>query len=348
MTHVLLLRTPEGGVSASGGGGVGDGKNGSKDPYEAQLAPATSVAVYETVQTLNELQWILETGPGFHGYCGVVVTSKRSVDAWAAAAKDVPAPVDERAHWTNVPFYVVGAATASAVRDLRTTLADATHLVPTEVLGAEEAGTGEKLAHFILEHLAQARAKEDASTSLSTSASTSDTYLNGSSPSIDKLVVSPEAAAWSRSRRGSRPRRPTKLLFLTGDKTRDALPTILTADGSVELDSVQVYAAKPAPGFATELQVAVKAQPKVKTWWITFFAPSSADYALPYLREHFTLPDSTQQKQKWRKKGPPAAKIAAIGPTTAAHVCDTLKLHVAAIAAKPGPEELAAAIKNAK
>ena len=68
--------------SASAGGG---------DPYETQIARvpgagATSVPVYETVQTLDELQWILETGPGFHGYQGVIVTSKRAVDAWRWAS----------------------------------------------------------------------------------------------------------------------------------------------------------------------------------------------------------------------------------------------------------------------
>ena len=97
----------------------------------------------------------------------------------------------------------------------------------------------------------------------------------------------------------------------------------------------------------------------VKSWWITFFAPSGADNALPFLRQHFTLPDggapSPPQAQPKRKastgkKGAPAlptAKIAVIGPTTASHVRDTLKLEVTAIATQPSPEALANAVKAA-
>lgn len=80
-TQVLLLRAP-----APDAGG--------KDPYEAQFASqnirATSVPVYETAFTdLHEVQWIIETGAGFHGYKGVVVTSARAVEAWAKAAENV-------------------------------------------------------------------------------------------------------------------------------------------------------------------------------------------------------------------------------------------------------------------
>lgn len=49
----------------------------------------TAVPVYETAYTLDELGWILETGPTFHGYSGVIATSQRAVEAWAEAAKTV-------------------------------------------------------------------------------------------------------------------------------------------------------------------------------------------------------------------------------------------------------------------
>lgn len=91
-THVLLLRAPKEDDDAPASAVT-------KDPYEAVLTPAlgsntnvTSVPVYETAHTLAELSWILETGPAFHGYKGVVVTSRRAVEAWVAAAKSVPMP----------------------------------------------------------------------------------------------------------------------------------------------------------------------------------------------------------------------------------------------------------------
>lgn len=94
MSHVLLLRAPSDGKADAGKSA------GGEDPYEKLLAPATSVPVYETQHTLEELQWILETGPAFHGYRGVIVTSKRAVDAWAAAAGTIPPPGDERGEYS--------------------------------------------------------------------------------------------------------------------------------------------------------------------------------------------------------------------------------------------------------
>lgn len=97
MSHVLLLRAPSDASTSTTAAAGGD-------PYETQLAQVagattTSIPVYETVLTLDELQWILETGPAFHGYKGVIVTSKRAVDAWAKAALNVPPPVDERGQY---------------------------------------------------------------------------------------------------------------------------------------------------------------------------------------------------------------------------------------------------------
>lgn len=76
MAHVILLRAPS-------------LENGD-DPYEKQFAAvgyqATSVPVLETAFTnLEELQWIIHSGPAFHGLTGVVITSGRAVDAWKQA-----------------------------------------------------------------------------------------------------------------------------------------------------------------------------------------------------------------------------------------------------------------------
>ena len=80
MNHVLLLRAPS--------------TDGQDDPYDSQfktLGPtwtATSIQVLDTKFTgLEELQWIIQTGPKFHGYRGVVLTSARSADAWKQAVE---------------------------------------------------------------------------------------------------------------------------------------------------------------------------------------------------------------------------------------------------------------------
>jgi uroporphyrinogen-III synthase len=50
--------------------------------------------------------------------------------------------------WSSLPFYVVGNATATPLRSLRD-IYDDSCLVPKDIRG--ESGTGERLAHFILE-----------------------------------------------------------------------------------------------------------------------------------------------------------------------------------------------------
>ena len=54
--------------------------------------------------------------------------------------------------WGNTPFYVVGEATASALREIHDAAGDFPS-VPKDIRGAAESGTGEKLAHFILRDL---------------------------------------------------------------------------------------------------------------------------------------------------------------------------------------------------
>ncbi|KAK0496489.1 tetrapyrrole biosynthesis, uroporphyrinogen III synthase [Armillaria luteobubalina] len=124
--------------------------------------------------------------------------------------------------------------------------------------------------------------------------------------------------------------RPTKLLYLTGDKNRDTLPSILGSAG-VFLYSLKVYETQGSSTFSQQLKKIVPMRPTMP-WWIVFFAPSAAEFVLPFLKEQFDL-DSV--------------KIAVIGPTTATFLRETLGLRVDAIPTKPSPEELMKAILNA-
>ena len=88
MNHVLLLRAPSSG--------------GQDDPYESQLRvlgadwTATSIQVLDTKFTgLEELQWIIHTGPKFHGYKGVILTSARSAYAWKQAVEMLVESADD-------------------------------------------------------------------------------------------------------------------------------------------------------------------------------------------------------------------------------------------------------------
>lgn len=84
---------------------------------------------------------------GSEAYAGVIMTSARSVEAWSTAQASLGASTSSANVPTpSVPFFVVGNPT-------RTNLARVPVPPPPElILGAEESGTGERLASFILRH----------------------------------------------------------------------------------------------------------------------------------------------------------------------------------------------------
>jgi uroporphyrinogen-III synthase len=89
-------------------------------------------------------------------------------------------------------------------------------------------------------------------------------------------------------------------------------------------------------------------------WWIAFFAPSSSQFAYPFLQKHFrftsiskddlspTLPASTSTSTQL-----PTARVAAIGRVTSTYLEEELKICVDVIATKPSPEALADVISSA-
>lgn len=129
-----------------------------------------------------------------------------------------------------------------------------------------------------------------------------------------------------------------KLLYLTGDKNRDTLPTILQ-NGGVQLQALQVYKTQGASGFPAGLRHALKSVPnRTNSWWIVYFAPSAADFVTPILKEHFQIPNIDDKSS--------STKVAAIGPTTSTFLRDELCIRVDVLSPKPNPESLASAIKE--
>lgn len=72
-----------------------------------------------------------------------------------------------------------------------------------------------------------------------------------------------------------------------------------------------------------------------------YFAPSSADFVTPVLRERFALPYLQENNTR-----PYMTRIAAIGPTTSTFLTDILKLRVDAVALKPSPDALVDAVDS--
>ncbi|GAA6024023.1 hypothetical protein JCM10207_004492 [Rhodosporidiobolus poonsookiae] len=238
-------------------------------------------------------------------YSGVVVTSARSVDAWAAAAASLspPSPPSSPTRTrtrTRIPFFVVGHGTRTALLERL----DPPHRpIEEDVLGAEESGTGEALARFIL----------------------------------DRFEADAQPGTADAGREGGAPKR---LLYLTGDKNRDVLPSLLSSSSTITLTPLQVYATAPVPTFPSDLAALLSAlstapDRPAEEVWLALFSPSSAVALLSALRDDGAKP-------------PPGLRIrfAAIGPTTRDFlVGEGVEVH--AVARTPDAEGLVKAIAEA-
>ncbi|KAJ4481004.1 tetrapyrrole biosynthesis, uroporphyrinogen III synthase [Lentinula aciculospora] len=136
-----------------------------------------------------------------------------------------------------------------------------------------------------------------------------------------------------------------RLLYLIGDKNRETLTKILN-EGQVDLLPLQVYETSGSSKFPVDLSEALKGRQRDAEIWITFFAPSAAEFVYPYLQAHFCF-RSIGTTQALIDDDRPLVRIAAIGPTTASFLRDKLHLHVDAIPAKPNPESLIEAMRVA-
>ena len=76
-------------------------------------------------------------------------------------------------------------------------------------------------------------------------------------------------------------------------------------------------------------------------WWVVFFAPSSAEFALPVLRGHLAFPPTISGEDGQKSR---FCNVAAIGPTTSTHVEEVCGVKVCAVAKKPTPEALGEAL----
>ena len=81
-------------------------------------------------------------------------------------------------------------------------------------------------------------------------------------------------------------------------------------------------------------------------WWIVYFAPSSGKHVSPILNKYFAIPPKDDGDSDSISIGKRRARLAAIGPTTAASLESELGLRIDVVAAKPTPEALAEGISS--
>ncbi|GLB44547.1 putative uroporphyrinogen-III synthase HemD [Lyophyllum shimeji] len=134
--------------------------------------------------------------------------------------------------------------------------------------------------------------------------------------------------------------KPKKLLYLTGDKNKDTVPSIL-GEAGIELLSLKVYETQGSRTFQRDLEHALGwASTELERWWIVHFAPSAAGFVTPILNNHFDFESAEPDTERSISR----PRVAAIGPVTAAFLRDELKIRVDATSSKPTPEDLLAAI----
>ncbi|CDO69959.1 hypothetical protein BN946_scf184836.g33 [Trametes cinnabarina] len=193
-TNVLLLRSPS--------------EDGGPDKYEeafrARGYRPVSVPVLETVhKNLAKLSEVVRRGEVLFDasedttYAGVIVTSGRACETWRTVVHDLSSSSSssEATHqapdWSTVPFYAVGAASASALFSIGTAYPSSSY-APRDIRGGAESGTAEKLAHFILSDLARTPSRESKTLLYLTGDKNRDTLpkiLNEGGLELDSLQV---------------------------------------------------------------------------------------------------------------------------------------------------------------
>ena len=90
-------------------------------------------------------------GGGSGGWCWCVAQTSMSHET--ICAKFLVCADKEGIGWSNTPFYVVGQSTASALHVIHASPHSASPYCPRDIRGSTESGTGDKLAHFIVNDL---------------------------------------------------------------------------------------------------------------------------------------------------------------------------------------------------
>ncbi|KAG6853422.1 hypothetical protein C0991_004535 [Blastosporella zonata] len=136
------------------------------------------------------------------------------------------------------------------------------------------------------------------------------------------------------------PVKPKGLLYLTGDKNRDTVPSMLR-DAGIDVRCLKVYETQESRTFERDLKQALgQANAAFHRWWIVHFAPSAAGSVTPILANHFNFKSANPHVESSIS----SPRVAAIGSVTAAFLCDELHIHVHVAPPKPTPQDLVSAI----
>lgn len=297
------------------------------------------------LQNLSPLaERILRAVEDKESYDGVIITSKRAVQAWIEACRQVAAIMQDRpdSHmeseriWATVPYYVVGPATAKSL----TSAPLAPMLQPREVIGASDTGTGSALAQCMAERFAAQKVQRTQRllylVGSKHSLSLQETLEELKAPvDLDELCVytTDKDTSFDYHCRLLSKELPRVDSVSTNNKILSSAPSRHRGLKLTELDAEETM---PPPVDIPLASSSHANDPAPK--WIVFFSPSGGDYALPDLRARNWVPGPDSESKDRMPK------IACIGPTTATWVRERFGMEPHAVASRPTPASLREAI----
>ncbi|KAE8553660.1 hypothetical protein EYB25_005042 [Talaromyces marneffei] len=239
-------------------------------------------------------------------YGGLIFTSQRAVEALGHILEhgDIPAEITTSTS-KDLILYTVGPATTRTLTPLRD------KFLPFATIYGDEAGTGENLAHLILNH-------------------------------YNKLYPATAEEGEDSSQKPG-------LLFLVGEQRRDIIPRTLmskTLDENqrINVDELVVYETTQMEGFETQFQDVVrKGEELLKNeqtpLWTVIFSPTGCDAVLRTLN----LLDNNNKDTNSSKR---RCRIVTIGPTTKDHLITKYGFEPDVVARRPTPEGIGEGIKE--
>lgn len=252
-------------------------------------------------------------------YGGLIFTSQRAVSAFSLAlsqALDTPSfPSSQRTRFSewSIPIYAVGPATTAAVKGVCAVYLPACE---SRVRG-EEAGTGEALAHIILEDYNDRQHQWG-----------NDGELGEKKP----------------------------LLFLTGEKHRDIIPRMLQSsslgpEARIKVVEIVIYSTAAVEGFEASFEHMLgiteeEARKAGARWVVVFSAPGGESMlrVLGWLDE-----ETGRVKDDWDKGGGDEGRrtfVASIGPTTRDYLRKAYGFEVDVCASTPSAEGVRVGIER--
>jgi len=238
-----------------------------------------------------------------HKYGGIIFTSQRAVEAFTYVIDELRQENQnvEALFTASLPIYVVGPATGRGLRALG---------LPCQIVG-EEAGNGEALAAFMLEHY--------------------NDLWRPTQADNDKQVLKPG------------------LLFLVGEQRRDIIPkTLMSAslpeDLRIDVEELTVYETGVMENFSKNFaQLVSQKSAQVQKQWVIVFSPTGCKAMLEVLG---MLNSDTGKVEEVQQTQSAAPYIATIGPTTRDYLISEFRYTPDACAIKPSAEGLGEVILN--